>query len=104
MNCASRIWSPGAAAKATEPFLESTGILSFARRDAERRYGISGEPRDMERQLGQLNCAHVIIASISNDAFVAKVRNEFRLLPAHEIAAVSRIGAGAAMVAKVLHG
>ena len=104
MNCASRIWSPGAAAKATESFLESTGILSFARRGAERRYGISGEPRDMERQLGQLNCAHVIIASISNDAIVAWDRNEFCLLPTHEIAVVERIDAVAAMVAKVLHG
>ena len=98
MNYGSRICSPEAAAKAIEPFLESAGILFLARRDAERRYGISGDPRDMVRQLGQLNFASVIVASISSDGIVAWDRNELCLLPAHEIEVVDRIGVG------VLHG
>ena len=104
MNYRSRIWTPQEAAKAVAPFLEATDILFFARGDAERMYGISGEPEDVVRQLGELTSASAIVSSLSSDGIVAWDRNTIHIEPAKSIQIVDRIGAGDAMVAGVLHG
>ncbi len=104
MNYRSRIWSTAEAAAAVAPFLAATDILFFARGDAQRMYGFTGEPEAIARQLGELTEARAIVASLSSDGIIAWDRSQFWREPARKIQVLDRIGAGDAMVAGVLHG
>jgi 2-dehydro-3-deoxygluconokinase len=104
VNFRSRIWEPNEAKHALLPIVREADILFCSRRDAAIVFGISGEPEEIARRLGDITAAQFIIVSLSQDGLIGWDRKQFFRQPAAGVRIVDRIGAGDAMVAGVLHG
>lgn len=104
LNYRARIWSPQQARETLLPLIRQVDILFCSRGDAERIFGIRGEPEEIVQQLGLITPARWIVTSLSSEGLIGWNRSGFLREPACPVTVLDRIGAGDAMVAGVLHG
>ena len=100
----SRLWSPQeAAACLTEP-LPSVSILYCGRADAERVFGLTGEPETVAQAFQEKFGIPTVVLTLGNRGSLALADRIYRQRRVHRVEMVDPLGAGDAFAAGFLCG
>lgn len=104
VNYRARLWTANHAKAALTPLVESADLLFCSRQDANRVFGISGDPEHVVRKLAEKSRAAAVIVTLGKDGAVAWDGEHIHHAPAVPVRILDRLGAGDALAAGVIHG
>ncbi|GAB4118356.1 MAG: sugar kinase [Roseiflexaceae bacterium] len=104
INYRAKLWSTEAAAAVLRPLAAGAAILLCSRADAERVFGIRGEPQQVAEQLCAQLGAERAVVTIGAEGVVAWDGQQALREAALPVQIIDRLGAGDALAAGVIHG
>ncbi len=104
INYRQKLWEPKEAAHELTELIQKVEILFCSKRDAERLFGITGNPQEIARQLSSLSGAKHVVVTLGESGAALLSEELFSHQPSLPTRIVDRLGAGDALAAGVIHG
>jgi 2-dehydro-3-deoxygluconokinase len=104
VNYRAKLWSSGEASATLEDLMPAVSILFCSRHDAERVFGVTGEPDTVAGALQRKFGIATVAVTLGADGAVAVADRAYRGRPAPRAEVVDPLGAGDAFAAGFLYG
>ncbi len=104
VNYRAKLWSPQEAAACLTELLPSVSILFCGRADAERVFGLMGEPEAVARAFREKFGIPTVVLTLGDQGSLALADRVHRQRRAHQVEMVDPLGAGDAFAAGFLCG